>query len=108
MSPRVPEHALRLFTSLTLMSAIIIVAALLAQFAEADPTRSHLVGWMIFWPTILFDRIFIPDPDYMDLEIMFASLFISTGSYTLVVYSVLSCLSRIKRRHGKISIGGRA
>lgn len=90
------------------MLAIVLVAALLAALVETPPNDSWLMGAILFWPTILLDRIFIPDPDYLDLGIMFASVFISTGSYTLVIYSVLLCLSKIKRGREKLSIDGRA
>lgn len=94
MSSRVSDHAARLVTSFGLMLAIILIAALFAALVEASPDDSWLIGAILFWPTMLLDRIFIPDPDYMDLGIMFASVFISTGSYTLVIYTVLLCLSK--------------
>ena len=83
------EHALRLSTSFFITLAII--ATLLAP-------DSSLMGSILFWPTMLLDRIFIPDPDYFDLEIMFASLFISIGSYALAIYVVSLCLSKINYR----------
>jgi hypothetical protein len=108
MSFRMSGHAVRLIRSFALIIILIPMAATIISIADSSHGSDWLIGTMLFWPTVLLDKFFPPDPDYMDLEIMFASLFISIGSYTLVVYFVLWCLSKIKAEVGELSIDRRA
>jgi hypothetical protein len=84
------------------------MAATILAVLDSSYGGDWLIGSILFWPTIFLDKFFPPDPDYMDLHIMFGSLFISISSYTLAIYLVLWCASKIKAKGGKLSVDGRA
>jgi hypothetical protein len=84
------------------------LALAIMLFATALAPNSRVIGSILFWPSTLLDWIFIPDLDYIDLDIMFASLFISTGSYALVIYLGMLRFFKLKYRLKKLSADERA
>ena len=107
MHLRRTRHATKLLISFALSVIIVSLVAIITSVVDSFSDTHWLVGTMLFWPTIFLDRFFPPDPDYLDLEIMWLSLFISFGTYMLIISFILWLVSRMKAR-GNPSSDGRA
>ena len=103
---RISRHAIRLLISFALSVVVTSLVAIIISVVDSF-SGNRFVGTMLFWPTIFLDRFFPTDPDYFDLEIMWVSLFMSFGTYTLIISFILWLVSRIKAR-GNPSNDGRA